>query len=63
MIQRPEPLTAEHALGGFGSGVASLDHWLRRRALHASLTVNGHATLLNWIWLLGQDDETGGHPT
>jgi GNAT superfamily N-acetyltransferase len=33
MIQSPEPLTAEHALGGFDSGVASLDDWLRRRAL------------------------------
>ncbi|MDP1898983.1 MAG: GNAT family N-acetyltransferase [Rubrivivax sp.] len=34
MIQPPEPLTAAHALGGFNSGVASLDDWLRRRALH-----------------------------
>ena len=33
MIQSPEPLTAEHALGGFDSGIASLDDWLRRRAL------------------------------
>ena len=33
MIQSPEPLTADHALGGFDSGVASLDDWLRRRAL------------------------------
>ncbi|MDP1692451.1 MAG: GNAT family N-acetyltransferase [Burkholderiaceae bacterium] len=33
MIQSPEPLTAEHALGGFDSGVSSLDDWLRRRAL------------------------------
>ena len=33
MIQPPEPLTAAHALGGFDSGVASLDDWLRRRAL------------------------------
>ena len=33
MIQPPEPLTVEHALGGFDSGVASLDDWLRRRAL------------------------------
>ena len=32
MTQPPEPLTAEHAVGGFDSGVASLDHWLRRRA-------------------------------
>jgi GNAT superfamily N-acetyltransferase len=33
VIQAPAPLTAEHALGGFDSGVASLDDWLRRRAL------------------------------
>lgn len=33
MIQPPEPLTAQHALGGFDSGVASFDDWLRRRAL------------------------------
>ena len=33
MIQAPEPLNAEHALGGFDSGVASLDDWLLRRAL------------------------------
>jgi GNAT superfamily N-acetyltransferase len=33
MIQSPEPLTAEHALGSFDSSVASLDDWLRRRAL------------------------------
>lgn len=33
MIQAPEPLTAEHSIGGFDSGVASLDDWLRRRAL------------------------------
>ena len=33
MIRAPEPLTAEHSLGGFDSGVASLDDWLRRRAL------------------------------
>ena len=33
MIQSPEPLAVEHALDGFDSGVASLDDWLRRRAL------------------------------
>ena len=33
MIQPPEPLTAEHLLGAFDSGVMSLDDWLRRRAL------------------------------
>lgn len=34
MLRAPEPLTAEHDLGAFGSGVVSLDDWLRRRALH-----------------------------
>ena len=33
MLGAPEPLTADHALGGFSCGVASLDDWLRRRAL------------------------------
>ena len=33
MLRAPEPLTADHALGGFDSGVLSLDEWLRRRAL------------------------------
>ena len=33
MIQSPEPLTAPHSLRGFDSGIASLDDWLRRRAL------------------------------
>ena len=33
MIGGPEPLTEEHLLDGFDSGVASLDEWLRRRAL------------------------------
>lgn len=33
MIEAPEPLTAGHALDRFDSGVASLDEWLRRRAL------------------------------
>jgi len=33
MLRAPEPLTADHALGGFDSGVLSLDDWLRRRAL------------------------------
>lgn len=30
----PAPLTADNDLGGFDSGVPSLDEWLRRRALH-----------------------------
>ncbi len=34
MLQAPSPLTADHTLGGFDSGVPSLDDWLRRRALH-----------------------------
>ena len=29
----PEPLTAEHRLDAFESGVVSLDDWLRRRAM------------------------------
>jgi GNAT superfamily N-acetyltransferase len=33
MLQRPEPLSAAHALDGFDSGVASLDDWLCKRAL------------------------------
>ena len=33
MLQAPQPLTADHALGSFDSGVPSLDDWLRRRAL------------------------------
>jgi GNAT superfamily N-acetyltransferase len=33
MLQAPQPLTADHAPGGFDSGVPSLDDWLRRRAL------------------------------
>jgi GNAT superfamily N-acetyltransferase len=34
MLLAPEPLTAEHQLSSFDSGVPSLDDWLRRRALH-----------------------------
>lgn len=33
MLRAPELLTAKHALGGFDSGTASLDDWMRRRAL------------------------------
>jgi GNAT superfamily N-acetyltransferase len=33
MIAAPEALSADHSLGGFDSGVASLDDWLRQRAL------------------------------
>ena len=33
MLLAPEPLTPEHMLHGFDSGVASLDDWLLRRAL------------------------------
>ncbi len=31
-LSPPEPLAAAHALGGFNSGVPSLDEWLIRRA-------------------------------
>ena len=33
MLQGPEPLSADHVLDGFDCGVASLDDWLRKRAL------------------------------
>ena len=33
MLLAPEPLTSEHRLHGFDSGVASIDEWLLRRAL------------------------------
>lgn len=33
MLQAPQPLSADHVLDGFDSGVLSLDDWLRRRAL------------------------------
>ena len=33
MIAAPEPQASDHAVGGFDSGVVSLDDWLRRRAL------------------------------
>ena len=32
-LRAPDLLTAEHVLTAFDSGVASLDDWLRRRAL------------------------------
>lgn len=32
MLHAPEPLTADHLIGGFDSGVPSLDDWLQRRA-------------------------------
>jgi GNAT superfamily N-acetyltransferase len=38
MLQAPQPLTDQHALGDFDSGVPSLDEWLRRRALHNQLS-------------------------
>jgi GNAT superfamily N-acetyltransferase len=33
MLSAPEPLSAQHRLDDFRSGEASLDDWLRRRAL------------------------------
>lgn len=33
MLAAPEPLTAEHRLDAFDSGVVSLDDWLRRRGM------------------------------
>lgn len=32
ILHAPEPLTAEHDVGGFDCGVASLNTWLQRRA-------------------------------
>lgn len=32
-LSAPEPLAAQHAIEEFSSGVESLDHWLKRRAL------------------------------
>ena len=34
MVSRPEPLRPDHAVGGFASGVPSLDDWLRQRAIN-----------------------------
>ena len=34
----PQPLDASHLLDGFGSGEASLDEWLKRRALANQLS-------------------------
>ena len=33
MLSAPEPLASHHPLAAFDSGVASLDDWLKRRAL------------------------------
>jgi GNAT superfamily N-acetyltransferase len=38
MLRAPEPLTAQHALGSFDSGVLSLDDWLRRRAMQNQIS-------------------------
>lgn len=32
MLRAPEPLTPDHDIAGFDCGVASLNHWLERRA-------------------------------
>ena len=37
-LSAPRPLDASHLLDGFGSGEASLDEWLRRRALANQLS-------------------------
>lgn len=34
----PQPLTAEHMVGGFSCGEAVLDEWLKRRAMNNQLT-------------------------
>jgi len=33
VLSAPEPLAPQHQIGDFSSGVASLDEWLKRRAL------------------------------
>lgn len=38
MIRAPEPLAVHHALDAFESGIATLDEWLRRRALQNQST-------------------------
>ncbi|MCC4622360.1 GNAT family N-acetyltransferase [Xanthomonas cassavae CFBP 4642] len=38
-VSAPEPLTAHHRVEPFASGVESLDHWLKRRALKNQATV------------------------
>lgn len=38
MLAAPEPLTAEHRLDAFDSGVVSLDDWLRRRGMQNQLS-------------------------
>lgn len=37
-LSAPQPLTATHLLDGFASGEASLDEWLKRRALSNQLS-------------------------
>ena len=34
MLSAPEPLAPDHQIDAFDCGVASLDDWLKRRALH-----------------------------
>ncbi|WP_152837660.1 hypothetical protein [Rugamonas aquatica] len=33
ILRLPEPLTSQHAINRFSCGVASLDVWLKRRAM------------------------------
>ena len=37
-VTAPEPLVPHHGIGSFGSGVESLDNWLKRRALKNQAT-------------------------
>lgn len=55
MLRAPEPLTAEHDLGAFGSGVVSLDDWLRRRALH------NQASRASRTYVACDDDRIAGY--
>ena len=44
-LRAPQPLTAAHLLDGFDSGEASLDDWLKRRALANQQSVVGEDNL------------------
>lgn len=55
MLRAPEPLTAEHDLGAFDSGVVSLDDWLRRRALH------NQASRASRTYVACDDDRIAGY--
>ncbi|MCA0239239.1 MAG: GNAT family N-acetyltransferase [Proteobacteria bacterium] len=55
MLRAPERLTGEHDLGPFDSGIASLDDWLRRRAL------DNQASGASRSFVLCDDDRVVGY--